>query len=107
MTKLDPSAGYLTLINTFDVEPDRAAELLAVLSKATEETIRSVPGFISANLHVSRDGRHIANYAQWRSQADMDAMLADPAAQVHMREAAGIATSFNPIVYDLREVHEA
>lgn len=107
MTKLDPSAGHLTLINTFEVEPDRAAELLAVLSRATEDTVRFAPGFISANLHVGRDNRHVANYAQWRSQADMDAMLADPAAQVHMREAAAIAKSFNPIVYDLRAVHEA
>ena len=107
MTTLDPSAGYLTLINIFDVEPSRAEELLAVLSKATAETIRHRPGFVSANLHLSRDRRHVANYAQWRSQADMDAMLADPASQVHTREAAAIATSFAPIVYDLREAHEA
>ena len=105
MTELDPAAGHLTLINTFDVEPNRAEELLAVLSRATEETIRHMPGFISANLHVSRDGRHVANYAQWRSQADMDAMLAQPTARVHMREAAAIARSFSPIVYDLREAH--
>lgn len=107
MTSLDPAAGLLTLINTFEVEPARADELMAVLSKATEERMRLMTGFVSANLHLSRDKRHVANYAQWRSQADMDAMLANPEAQVHMREAAAIATSFNPIVYDLREVHEA
>lgn len=107
MTELDPSAAYLTLINTFSVEPDRAAELLAILSKATRETIRFAPGFISANLHLSHDGRHVANYAQWRSRADMDALLADPSAQAHMREAAQIASSFSPIVYDLRETHGA
>ena len=107
MTTLDPSAGYLTLINTFDVDPDRAEALLAVLSKATDDVIRHLPGFVSANLHVSRDRRHVANYAQWRSQADMDAMLADPAAQGHTREAAGIARVFHPIVYDLRESHPA
>lgn len=106
-TTLDPRSGHLTLINTFEVDPMRADELLAVLSKATEESMRFCPGFVSANLHVSRDKRHIANYAQWRSQADMDAMLTDPKSQVHMREAAAIATSFMPIVYDLREVHGA
>lgn len=107
MTTLDPAAGHLTLINTFDVESDRAEELLAVLSRATEETIRHRPGFVSANLHLSTDRRHVANYEQWRSQADMDAMLADPASQAHTREAAAIATSFTPIVYDLREAHGA
>ena len=38
---------------------------------------------------------------------DLDAMMKDPAAQVHMREAASIATSFSPIYYDLCEVHSA
>ncbi len=40
--------------------------------------MRHMPGFISANLHVSADRRHIANYAQWRSRADYDAMLKNP-----------------------------
>lgn len=104
---LDPSAGYLTLINTFTVTPERADELLAVLSRATEETIRFIPGFISANLHVSRDRRQVINYAQWRSQSDMDAMLASPNSKPHLQEAAGIALSFQPIIYDLRECHVA
>jgi hypothetical protein len=34
-------------------------------------------------------------------------MMKDPTAQVHMREAASIATSFSPIYYDLCEVHSA
>ena len=106
-TVLDPSAGYLTLINTFDVDPTRAEALLTALSKATEDTIRHMPGFVSANFHVSRDRRHVANYAQWRSQADLDAMLASPGAQDHLREAAAIALSFTPVMYDLRTAYAA
>lgn len=105
MTTLDPAAGYVVLINTFTVAPDRAEELLTVLARATEEGMRRRPGFVSANLHVSRDKRHVANYAQWRTQGDLDAMMADPDAGVHMREAAAIASSFEPIYYDLRETH--
>lgn len=40
MTTLDSESGYVVLINTFTVEPDRAGELLAVLSRATEEGMR-------------------------------------------------------------------
>jgi hypothetical protein len=47
------------------------------------------------------------NYAQWRSKDDLDVMMKDPAALVHMREAASIATAFSPIYYDLCEVHSA
>ena len=107
MTILDPTAGYVVLINTFTVEPDRADELLAALSQATEHGMRQRPGFISANLHVSQDRRRVANYAQWRSQGDLDAMMADPAAREHMQQIAGIALSFDPIYYELRETHVA
>ena len=72
-TTLDPSGGYLTFINTFTVEPDKAEALLEALKTATEEIFRHRPGFISANLHVSRDRRRVLNYAQWRFKEDYDA----------------------------------
>lgn len=103
MTTLDPADDYVVLINTFTVEPDRAEDLLAALSQATEAGISRRPGFISANLHLSQDKRHVTNYAQWRTQADLDAMMADSAARTHMATAAAIATSFEPIYYSLRE----
>jgi quinol monooxygenase YgiN len=107
MTTLDAKDPYVTLINTFAVDPQRAEQLLEVLSRATEETMRYLPGFVSANLHLSLDRKHIANYAQWRSRADFEAMLKNPLAQGHMKEAAAIATSYTPILYELRHVHAA
>ena len=107
MVKLDPSNGVCTLINTFTVDPDKAEELLQVLSEATAHGMKQRPGFISANLHVSEDRKHVANYAQWRSKADVDAMMADPASKEHMEKAAGIASKFEPIYYELRDSQEA
>jgi hypothetical protein len=43
--------------------------------------MRHLPGFVPANLPVSRDRRHVASYAQWRSQEDFDAMPNNPEAQ--------------------------
>lgn len=102
MTSLDPAAGHLILINTFTVAAERADDLVELLSRATEETMQHLPGFVSANLHVALDRTRVTNYAQWRSLADFEAMRANPAAQVHMREAAGIALSFDPALYELR-----
>ncbi len=107
MTNLDPAAGYVVLINTFTVDPERAEELLNLLYRATEEVMSRQLGFVSANLHISPDKRHVANYAQWRSHADIEVMMANPAAREHMGEAARIATSFEPIYYELRESHAA
>ena len=107
MTILDPSAGFFILINTFTVEPDKAQALLDSLSNATEEVFRHAPGFVSANLHISDDGRHVANYAQWRSKTDYDEAGKNPAVQSHMREAAKHVPSFEPVFYDLVKVHVA
>lgn len=107
MTTLDPDDGHMVLINTFTVTPENADALLAELSRATESRIRHVPGFVSANLHVSDDRRHVANYGQWRSRADYDAFLRDPAMREHLEAAADFAASFDPIIYELRETASA
>ena len=103
-TTLDPQAGYLTFINTFTVAPENAERLLQALRNATEEIFRHQPGFISANLHISRDRRRILNYAQWRSREDYLAMSKKPEIQAHMKQAAALAISFDPVDYDLCDV---
>lgn len=107
MTILNSSAGYFTLINTFTVEPEKAEALLAILSKATEEVFLHAPGFVSANLHISDDQRHVANYGQWRSKQDYEQAGKNPAVQRHMREAAKLVSSFEPVFYELVKVHVA
>lgn len=102
MTILDPAAHHLVLINTFTVDPSKCDALLEVLTEATNDVMRYMPGFVSANLHVSADQRHIANYAQWRSLEDLQSMMKDPAAQSHMKVAAGLADTFDPHTYSLR-----
>jgi quinol monooxygenase YgiN len=103
-TTLDPKDGYLTFINTFTVEPDNSERLVQALRKATEEIFRHQPGFISANLHLSRDKRRVLNYAQWRSKEDYIAMSKTPEIQAHMKQAAALAISFDPVDYDLRDI---
>lgn len=91
----------MTLVNTFTVAPDRADELLSVLTEATEQVMRHIPGFVSANLHLSDDRRHVINYAQWASREDFDAMLTREDAREHMGRAKEIAESFHPIICEL------
>jgi hypothetical protein len=44
------------------------------------------------------------NYAQWRSKEDYVAMSKHPEVQAHMKQAAGLAISFDPVDYGLRDV---
>jgi quinol monooxygenase YgiN len=101
MTSIGADRPLVTLINVFTVQPEHQQRLLDLLQEATEAVIRHQPGFISANLHRSLDGKWVANYAQWRSREDYEAMLRQPEAQAHMRQAATLAETFEPHLYDV------
>ena len=58
-----------------------------------------LPGYVSANLHKGLDGRHVVNYAQWRTREDFEAMLRNPGAMPHMKVATELATSVAPGLY--------
>jgi heme-degrading monooxygenase HmoA len=58
----------VTLINVFTVAPHEQQRLVEVLVDATQSVMRKQPGFVSANIHRSLDGRRVTNYAQWRSR---------------------------------------
>ena len=104
MTSINTRNDVVTLINVFTVEPARQQELVDLLTRATDETIRHIPGFVSATIHKSLDGVRVTNYAQWRSREDFEAMLRNPAASPHLKEAAALATSFEPHLYQVSEV---
>ena len=100
MTTLNPEDGYAVLINTFMVQPEKAEALLQVLEDATA-TMKRMPGFVSANLHLAQDRKRVVNYVQWRSEADFKAMLQNKDAQPHMKAAAGLVESYEPLLYTL------
>ncbi len=97
MATIEKHQELLTLVNVFTVSEDKQAALAGLLVHATNETMRQLPGFVSASIHRSLDGTRVINYAQWRSQADFDAMKSSPQAQRHMQAAAALA-SLEPIV---------
>lgn len=71
--------------------------------RATNETLRYLPGFVSANLHVSFDRTQLVNYAQWESREAIAAARENPKVVALIREQLQIADSFTPILYELRQ----
>lgn len=59
------------------------------------------PGYVSASIHKSLDGTRVTNYAQWRTREDFEAMLQRADARAHMTEAAGLASGFEPQLYEV------
>ncbi len=106
MTTVSKDNKLITLINVFTVEPAKQKQLVDLLIHATETTMRHLPGFISANIHRSLDGTKVANYAQWRSVEDFEAMQTNAAAKPHMEQAAALA-EFAASFYEVVDSHSA
>jgi heme-degrading monooxygenase HmoA len=104
-TTIDSKAPVVTLINVYEVAPERQAELVRLLEEATDGVMRHLPGFVSANIHRSLDGTHVANYAQWATREDFERMLKSPDAEVHRRQFAAIAKGASPVLYQVSSVH--
>jgi len=97
------TAEPMTLINVYDCLPDRQEELLRVLHDLTEAA-RRLPGFRSARLHRSLNGKHVVNYAEWDSVEHWRAMVRHPTVQAQMGRVVALAT-FQPHVYAAGEVY--
>lgn len=64
--------------------------------------MKNLPGFVSANIHKSLDKVRVANYAQWRSKEDFEAMLKNPEAAAHMQPIMEIA-QFDAHLYEVSD----
>ncbi|SRR6266545_5339980 len=103
MATISKDGRLLTLINIFTVEPAKQRELVDLLTRATQTSVRHVTGFVSASLHRSLDGTKVAMYAQWRSVDDYQAMRRDPVASPYLDQALALA-KFEPGMYEVVEI---
>jgi quinol monooxygenase YgiN len=102
MSTIEKGKSVITLINVFSVEPEKQEKLVTLLIEATQQTVKNMPGFVSANIHRSLDGKKVVNYAQWESMAAFEAMRKNPNAIPHMQAAAALA-QFEPILCEVSE----
>ena len=93
---------FLTLINVFIVEPQDQQQLVELLIKATNDSIRHAQGFISASLHRSLDGTKVTMYAQWQDIEDYQRMRSNPTTSPYLGQALAIAR-FEPGMYEVVE----
>jgi quinol monooxygenase YgiN len=90
----------LVVINTFTSAQDNQHHLVELLTQVTCESIVRAPGFLSATLHRSLDGRKVTMYARWRSEADYAAMRQSGHSHLALDAISKIAT-FEPGMYQI------
>ncbi len=61
-----------TVISLYSVSPERQSKLVEKLVDYLQLT-QQQQGFVSASIHKSLDGKKVANYMQWETQADYEA----------------------------------
>jgi len=96
----------VVLINVFTVAPELQQTLIDLWQRATDDVMRHMPGFISANLHRSLDGTKVVNYAQWESMEAFNAMRQHPTSGEHVKALAEIGASA-PILCEVVSIHSA
>ena len=99
-------APVVTLINVFTVAPENQQRLVELWQRATDDVMRHLPGFVSADVHRSLDGTKVVNYAQWTSREGLNAMLQNADANAFVRELAEIGTTA-PVLCEVTSVHRA
>jgi quinol monooxygenase YgiN len=97
-------APVVTLINVFTVDPIDQQRLVEAWQRATDEVMRHLPGFVSANVHRSLDGTKVVNYAQWESPEAFTAMLQNPDTGPYLTELSEIGTPA-PVLCEVVSVH--
>ena len=90
-----------TVITTFEVNPGTCDDLLDELRGTCDEFISKQPGFLSAVLHVNDAQTRIANYSQWATRDDFQAMLRSDEMRVRSRRINDLCKNFAPVMYDV------
>jgi hypothetical protein len=88
-TTSTPERNGLTVIFEFDIEAEEQQPLRVAIERLIREVVSRQPGFVAANLHVSRDGRKVLNYLQWESLEAFERFRDDEDKQRRIRSVIG------------------
>jgi quinol monooxygenase YgiN len=103
MPVITARSGVVTHINVFTVPPEKQQLLIDSLIE-TVQAARDVPGWLSASVHRSHDGKHVVNYVQYESQEAAQAVLRHLVAGGYIRrntELGAVAPGQYEVVYTL------
>lgn len=90
MISISDKDNTLTVVNIFFVNQEQQEGLINFLKENQDIPIKQ-PGFISASVHKSLDGKRLINYIQWENQEALELASKDPEFTNMTKEAAKIA----------------
>src|SRR6201987_3420187 len=98
--------GLCTQIPTVKLPPDNQDEILKLMMERAR-FMATQPGFISVNLHRSKDGSHVLNYIQWRNAEQLAAAHHSPEFRKQWPHFGELVEEIDPCLYDVVYVEAA
>ena len=106
MSEIRPNNGICTQITTVKLSPDNQDEVLNLM-KERAHFMATQPGFVSVNLHRSKDGSHVVNYVQWTSADKLTAAHHSPEFRKKWPRFGELVKEADPCLYDVVHVEAA
>ena len=106
MSDIRPNNGICTQITTVKLSPDNQDEVLNLM-KERAHFMATQPGFVSVNLHRSKDGSHVVNYVQWTNADKLAAAHHSPEFRKKWPRFGELVKEADPCLYDVVHVEAA
>jgi len=106
MSKIDGSNGVCTQITTVKLSPGDQDEIVGLMIERAR-FMAGQPGFVSVNLHRSRDGSHVVNYIQWSDPEQLAAAHRSPEFRKKWPRFGELVSEIDPCLYDVVHVEAA
>ena len=106
MSEIRPNNGICTQITTVKLSPDNQDEVLNLM-KERAHFMATQPGFVSVNLHRSKDGSHVVNYVQWTNADKLAAAHHSAEFRQKWPRFGELVKEADPCLYDVVHVEAA
>ena len=100
MPAISENNGICTQITTVRLSPENQDEVVNLMVERAR-FMATQPGFVSINLHRSRDGTHLINYIQWTSPEKLKAAHQSPEFRKKWPQFGDLANEIEPWLYEV------
>jgi heme-degrading monooxygenase HmoA len=106
MSQISERNGICTQITTVKLNPENQDEILRLMVERAR-FMATQAGFVSVNLHRSKDGSHIVNYVQWNDENQLNAAHHSPQFRKKWPRFGELVKEADPALYDVIHVEAA
>lgn len=106
MSEIRKNDGVCTQITTVKLPPDNQDEIVNLMIERAR-FMATQPGFVSVNLHRSKDGNHVVNYVQWTNAEKLAAAHHSSEFRKKWPRFGELAQDIEPCLYEVVHIEAA